>query len=121
MNTYEKARAIAAGILSRSLLHTEEVHHVDENPYNNKHENLVICPTREYHQLLHIRMRALADCGDANKRKCGECKDYALPEDMLVERVCATEVKNTLRYFHKACRRERNRRKKAMANMRKVS
>jgi len=42
------------------------VHHIDENKQNNVSTNLVICPSSTYHQLIHVRMRALAACGNAN-------------------------------------------------------
>lgn len=56
------------------------VHHVNEDPANNKPKNLVICENQFYHKLLHLRMRALRETGNANNRKCVFCSGWALPE-----------------------------------------
>ena len=60
------------------------VHHVDENPSNNERSNLVICPSTAYHSLLHMRMRALAACGNPNWRKCKRCGIYDSPGNIVV-------------------------------------
>lgn len=43
--------------MGRPLKGKERVHHMDENPLNNKNNNLVICPDDKYHFLLHARQR----------------------------------------------------------------
>lgn len=50
-------RRIAALALGRPLEPGMVVHHIDCNPANNKHDNLLIC-SHEYHMELHARMRA---------------------------------------------------------------
>ena len=45
---------------------------------------IVICEDRAYHMLLHQRMRALKACGHANWRKCGLCKQYDKPENLVI-------------------------------------
>lgn len=60
------------------------VHHVDRNPRNNSNTNLVVCPSTEYHQLLHVRTRALDACGNANWRKCKRCGKYDAPENLSI-------------------------------------
>lgn len=50
---------VAERALGRLLRGSEEVHHVDRNRANNDPGNLVICPDRAYHMLLHRRERAL--------------------------------------------------------------
>lgn len=77
------------------------VHHHDENKQNNSNDNLVICPDRAYHNLLHQRMRALAACGNANWIMCGICKRHDEPSNLYVRR------KDGLRAQHKACHAER--------------
>ena len=70
-------RVIVESVLGHSLPTSAEVHHVDGNRGNNAHFNLVVCPNRSYHQLLHYRTNLLekginpdthhicSDCGQA--------------------------------------------------------
>jgi|GraSoiStandDraft_4_1057263.scaffolds.fasta_scaffold115744_6 hypothetical protein len=68
-------RLIAERVLGRPLPSRAEVHHVDGNGRNNANGNLVICPNRSYHMLLHARARVLRMGGDPNtQRFCGTCK-----------------------------------------------
>jgi len=58
----------------RRLPRGAEVHHVDENPRNNTRRNLVICESKRYHKLLHVRARILRAGGDPNSQRiCGMC------------------------------------------------
>lgn len=61
------------------------IHHFDENPSNNDNDNLVICPDRRYHALLHTRTNALKACGYANWEKCTYCKQYSPPEQIRID------------------------------------
>jgi len=45
--------------LGRKLPEGAQVHHLDNIPWNNENSNLVICPDREYHALLHKRAKEL--------------------------------------------------------------
>jgi hypothetical protein len=63
-----------------------EVHHVDGCRTNNDNSNLVICPSRRYHELLHLRTKALDECGNANFRKCRFCNTYDDPKTMKAYR-----------------------------------
>lgn len=67
---------VAEEILGRALPPGAVVHHVNEIPSDNRPENLVICPNRAYHNLIHQRMRAMAACGHADWMKCQYCKKY---------------------------------------------
>jgi len=58
------------------------VHHINENRSDNRPENLVVCESLGYHQLLHRRMEARAACGNANWRVCAFCKRYDDPNVM---------------------------------------
>lgn len=73
---------LAEKALGRSLPDGVEVHHADGNKSINI-GNLVICQSKEYHQLLHVRMRALKSCGNPNWRKCTYCKKYDSSEKLL--------------------------------------
>lgn len=93
---------VAERALGKPLPPESIVHHVDENPLNNEPSNLVICPSRAYHALIHTRMRALAESGHADWRKCWICKCYDAPGNMAkVERSQGA-------YFqHNTCRNQR--------------
>ena len=93
-------RIIAAKAVGRALKGTEEVHHFDGDTLNNDPSNLVVCPDRAYHKLLHVRQRALEECADANKRRCITCKTYDEPSNMRNH--CGS-------YIHAKCDSERKR------------
>jgi hypothetical protein len=86
---------LAERVLGRRLPEGVEVHHADGDKSNNVC-NLVICQDTRYHNLLHIRMRALKICGDASKRKCAYCKKYDSP-------TCLVQVKGRTTMFHREC------------------
>ena len=101
---YYEHRRIAESVLGRPLASNEEIHHVDGNPKNNVHSNLVICD-RAYHKLLERRTRALNECGNANWRKCVYCKTWDDPNNLYIK-------PNDWEARHRACHAdaERNRR-----------
>lgn len=70
---------IVEEILGKKLPINAIVHHMDSNPANNEHTNLVVCPSDAYHQLLHQRIRAFNASGNANYRKCTICQKYDDP------------------------------------------
>jgi hypothetical protein len=92
-------RRIVERILGRPLPPKAVVHHVDENRFNNVPSNFVVCPDEAYHRMLHQRMRALREGGNANFLKCKICKKWDAP----------TAIKHAR---HPKCHadRERNRR-----------
>lgn len=95
---------IAEQALGHRLPRGAVVHHVDENRSNNAPGNLVICPDRAYHNLIHQRMRALSACGHASWRKCQFCKAYDAPENVKCSGTAAyhTSCRNVVRKAHYA-------------------
>lgn len=73
---------VAERALGKRLPKGAVVHHVDENRANNAPHNLVICPDRKYHFLIHQRMRAHATCGHYHWLPCSRCGAYDDPANM---------------------------------------
>lgn len=88
---------IAERALGKSLPKKAVVHHVNESPSDNSPTNLVICPDQRYHLLLHVRMRAMAACGNPNWRPCNRCTQYDDIGNMKLGR---------RQYHHAACEAE---------------
>lgn len=98
-------RELAERALGRKLPPGAEVHHWDGIRDNNRTINLVICPDRAYHQLLHQRQRALEACGNASWLKCNYCKQYDKPQSLK----SYTSKKNCTHTYHAQCKRDRMR------------
>jgi len=92
-------RIIIEKALGRKLPDEAVTHHMDGNGVNNKNGNLVLCENREYHNLLHARMRAKAETGHPNWMRCTYCKTYDDPKNMYVRK-----DRNTARHY--ACQNE---------------
>lgn len=65
--------------LGKPLPAGAEVHHVDEDKRHDVPWNLVICESRAYHLLLHMRRAAYLATGDPRSRKCQICKQWGIP------------------------------------------
>lgn len=89
---------VAERVLGHPLPRGAIVHHADENRLNNSPDNLVICPSTGYHNLIHRRMRAYAATGYADSRKCIHCREYDRPENVSI-----VTVGNAERAYHRAC------------------
>jgi hypothetical protein len=87
---------VAERALGRRLPAGVEVHHFNEVRSDNRPGNLVVCPSTEYHRLLHVRQAALDASGHADWRKCTYCKQYDAPENI--------QQSTTGGRFHRACR-----------------
>lgn len=97
---------IVEAILGHALPEGAEVHHVNENRRDNTPSNLVVCPSRAYHKMLHQRQASLTACGNASHRKCPFCKEYSDPATM-------THNQSSRYYYHAACKTSYNQTRKS--------
>ena len=73
---------VAEAVLGKPLPKGAVIHHLNEDKTDNRPQNLVICPDRRYHNLIHQRMDALSESGNANWLKCCRCFKYDEPSSM---------------------------------------
>ena len=90
---------VAEAALGKPLPKGAEVHHINEIKTDNRSENLVICPSKAYHKMLHTRATALSECGNASFRKCPFCKKYDNPDAMK-------HNKSSRYFYHNACKQD---------------
>lgn len=101
---------IAERAIGKPLPRRAQVHHVDEDRGNNKPSNLVICESSAYHQLLHLRTRALRACGHADWRRCHVCKEYDAPGSLKIYKASGLVT-------HATCYRKRYGRKRVAVHV----
>jgi hypothetical protein len=82
--------------LGKRLPKGAQVHHWNENRTDNRNSNLVICPNRAYHILLHYRTKAYDACGHADWVKCTFCKRYDDPKNLHKNE----QIRSGVRYWH---------------------
>jgi hypothetical protein len=96
---------VAEKILGRRLKHPEEIHHINEDKSDNRPANLVICPNRAYHMLLHQRTDAYDACGHADWLRCSYCKRYDARENMKF-RPRGKDRPGQVQWCHPQCARD---------------
>lgn len=77
-------REIIERVLGKPIPLHAVPHHCDENKANNVNSNLVLCENRAYHNLIHKRLRAYRESGNARWMKCCYCGKYDSPENLYV-------------------------------------
>lgn len=101
---------IVERVLGRALPLGAVIHHVNEIRSDNRNKNLVLCPDRAYHNLLHARMAALDNCGNPNWRPCRVCRKYDALENLRVY-----PNGTTTSYWHRLCINNEAREKRRLA------
>lgn len=105
-------RIIAERVVGRSLPATVVIHHVNGQPADNRHSNLVICENSAYHSLLHVRARIVKRGGDPQRQKiCSGCQELKVKAEFW-------RAKRTWDGFQQMCRncdRRRDRQDKHIA------
>jgi hypothetical protein len=102
---------LVESVLGKPLPEGAQVHHVNGDRSDNRNSNLVVCPSHEYHWLLHRRQEALNKCGNANWLKCRYCGEHDDPKNLSVY---ARNPKNhdSVRAYHRHCANEDRRQRK---------
>lgn len=90
---------IVESVLGKPLPEGAEIHHVNGDKSDNTKSNLVVCPSRAYHKMLHQREASLHACGNPNYRKCPFCKQYGNTDQM-------SHNKSSRYFYHLECKNE---------------
>lgn len=105
----DEHQLVAERALGKPLPEGTIVHHVNDDPHDNRNKNLVICQDQAYHLLLHQRARVVRAGGDPDTEAyCSECrntKPFSEFHKQLVNRATGCT------HICKACRRGRDRRR----------
>lgn len=79
------------------------IHHVDGDGKNNQNTNLVVCPDKTYHALLHARQEAFDATGDYESRRCNYCKQWGNPKKDSAWAEFTVPGRQMPRAYHKTC------------------
>lgn len=100
--------AVVERALGKRLPQGADVHHIDGDRKNNAPTNLVVCESRAYHMLLHLRARALAATGNPAARKCRYCRQWDSPKNL---RTAHRKAGGYEVIYHADCARANNRKR----------
>lgn len=73
--------AVAEKAMGRSLPKGAQVHHLNGDPLDNRPANLVVCPSANYHRLLHRRGVSMEITGRPDAQQCFTCQHWIVPEE----------------------------------------
>lgn len=88
---------VATAALGHPLPKGAQIHHIDDDGWNNARTNLVLCQDNAYHKLIHLRRKAYRATGDPEQRTCTHCKKWDRPENLSL---CGIAKRQP---YHKAC------------------
>lgn len=92
-------RLIVEKILGKSISSKIEIHHLDFDRSNNSNANLIVCPNKSYHQLLHRRQEVLMAGFDPWKfHKCTDCKKFLENENFSNNKTRASGLNNLCKH-----------------------
>lgn len=100
---------VAERAIGKPLPAGAEVHHVNGDKTDNSPHNLVICPSRAYHALLHKRQRAMEATGNPNFLKCEICGQWDDPSAMQIRKARSGSAHRTCSNRNRHLRKQRNR------------
>lgn len=95
---------VAEQIFGGKLPNGYVVHHKNGIRSDNRPENLQICTSTKEHHQIHLREKALKECGHETWRTCNYCKQWDAPENLKF-----TGKSNV---FHKKCKNEYRKKKR---------
>lgn len=97
-------------VIGRFIKEPEEVHHKDGDKKNNHPDNLVLCKDRAHHTSLHVKARALRECGHEDWRKCKICKEYDEVANLIINSLSGVYHRECLKVVNAATQKRRTQR-----------
>jgi len=95
-----EGRLVAATVFGKPLPHGCVVHHVNGDPSDNKHKNLVILENQSIHRLIHSRMEAYFASGSVYAKHCSLCDGWYHKDEL-----CG--------FYCRPCERQRSKERRA--------